>query len=847
MIATVTKNILLVEDEFIISLNQKRELESKGYKVTILNSAKDVLNSILVNNDNYDLILMDIDLGSDTDGTDVASEILSKKHIPILFLSSHIEEDVVSKTETITSYGYVVKNSGITVLDASIKMAFKLYESNKLIHFKKDYLEAVLNSIGDAVIVTDIDGKVTRLNPVAEELTGWNLQEAQNKELKEVFKIINSLSRNPVENPVDIVLKTNKIVGLANHTALISKNGLEFQIADSGSPIKNLKGETTGVVLVFRDVSKEYEAQSLIAEREKLYRSLFENMLNGFCHCKIVRNDMGQPDLEFVLVNPAFEKLTGIASPTGNRLSDLLPGILTSDAIPIAKLIEVATTGVSVQFETYINTLNKWFIISCYSLNKESFYLAFDEITNRKKAEELLSYQANLLMNVQDSIIGTDPEFNISYWNQGAESLYGWKKEEVIGKQAKDILKTEFTHEERESVIQKLNKDGTYFDEFKQIRKDGIQIFVETHTSKVFDSDGNIQGYIAVSRDVTEKKMFQSQLMSSKDRLDGIVESAMDAIVSIDDDYRIVVFNKASEKLFKYSSDEILGKNINILIPSRFHPNHDTSIKEFGETGVSSRSMSDLGKVVGIRSDGKEIPIEAAISQVRLGNKKIFTAILRDDSSRKKFKEEITKLLAEKESLLQEVNHRTKNNLLIIYSLLNLQSEIGEIKNVKESLLDAASRVKGMMILYDKLYISNGILKIDLNSYLRTLIQEVIDIFPLKIEPEINIPSEQFLIDSKMISTLGIIINELLTNSLKYAFTDKSKNLISVSLNNLNSIITIHYSDNGTNFNDLHTEKISGGFGIEFIESLISGINGSITFDLSKNFKVKIEIPYSLE
>lgn len=107
---------------------------------------------------------------------------------------------------------------------------------------------------------------------------------------------------------VDIVLKTNKIVGLANHTALISKSGLEFQIADSGSPIKNLKGETTGVVLVFRDVTKEYEAQSLIAEREKLYRSLFENMLNGFCHCKIISNGSEKPDLEFVLVNPAFEK-----------------------------------------------------------------------------------------------------------------------------------------------------------------------------------------------------------------------------------------------------------------------------------------------------------------------------------------------------------------------------------------------------------------------------------------------------------------------------------------------------------------------------------------------------------
>lgn len=98
-----------------------------------------------------------------------------------------------------------------------------------------------------------------------------------------------------------------------------------------------------------------------------------------------------------------------------------------------------------------------------------------------------------------------------------------------------------------------------------------------------------------------------------------------------------------------------------------------------------------------------------------------------------------------------------------------------------------------------------------------------------------------------MISTLGIIINELLTNSLKYAFTDKSKNLIYVSSSYVNSIITIQYSDNGTSFNDLYSEKLSGGFGIEFIESLISGINGKITFELSKNFKVKLEIPYSLE
>lgn len=844
MVISSTKKILLVEDDFIIGLNQKNQLVSKGYDVTMLHSPDDVLKSIFTTKDQYDLILMDIDLGSNMDGTELASEILKQIHIPIVFLSSHIEEDIVRKTEEITSYGYVVKNSGVTVLDASIKMAFKLYESNKLLHFKKDYLEAVLHSIGDGVIVTDNEGKVTRLNPIAEQLTGWTIQEAHNLGLNDIFKIINSQSRQAVENPVEKVLKTNQIVELANHTALISKNGIEFQIADSGSPIKNLKGETTGVVLVFRDVTKDYEAQQYIIENEKLYRSLFENMLNGFCHCKLVKNENGKTDLEFVLVNPAFEKLTGIESPTGRKLSELLPGILDRDSQAIAKLIQVASTGESVQFETYINSLSKWFIISCYSLDTESFYLAFDDITNRKKNEELLSYQSSLLINVKDSIIGTDKDFKIKYWNQAAEKIYGWKHEEVIGEVVGDILKTEFKENDKLTVINKLNEEGTYFNEFKQFKKDGSEVYVETHTSKVFNPEGEFNGYIAVSRDITERKEFQNELLISEERLDGIVESAMDAIVSIDEKFNIIVFNTAAERLFKYKEQDMIGKNINTLIPNRFHIEHNKSIDEFGNTGVSTRSMSDLGKVVGIRSDGEEIPIEAAISQIKVAGKKIFTAILRDDSVRKKSQEKIQNLLKEKESLLKEVNHRTKNNLLIIYSLLNLQSEMGEKGNVKESLLDAASRVKGMMVLYDKLYISNNSLTVDVSEYLKTLIHEVINIFPLEIEPQLKFPSESLVLDSKIISTLGIILNELLTNSFKYAFNENSKNSVLLEVQYLNNHIVIQYNDSGSNLHEIQSDVISTGFGIEFITGLISGLDGNFTYEIKDNFKVKIEIPY---
>jgi PAS domain S-box-containing protein len=125
---------------------------------------------------------------------------------------------------------------------------------------QREQLHVTLNSIGDAVIVTDESGHVTFLNPVAASLTGWNAAEAVGQPLDCVFRIINEDSRQIVENPVDVVLRDNRIVELANHTALVTKNGQEIPIADSAAPIRNHDGSIVGVVLVFRDVTQTRQA-----------------------------------------------------------------------------------------------------------------------------------------------------------------------------------------------------------------------------------------------------------------------------------------------------------------------------------------------------------------------------------------------------------------------------------------------------------------------------------------------------------------------------------------------------------------------------------------------------------
>ncbi len=142
---------------------------------------------------------------------------------------------------------------------------------------QREWLETTLESIGDAVIATDMQGRITFMNPVAEHLTAWRLDDARGRACAEVFRIVNERTRQRVDSPVYRVLTEGVVVGLANHTVLIAKDGTERPIDDSGAPLRNRSGRIVGVVLVFRDIADrkraEVEKQSAAAERERLLQS----------------------------------------------------------------------------------------------------------------------------------------------------------------------------------------------------------------------------------------------------------------------------------------------------------------------------------------------------------------------------------------------------------------------------------------------------------------------------------------------------------------------------------------------------------------------------------------------
>jgi PAS domain S-box-containing protein len=575
------KTILLVEDQCLIALAEKNGLEKYGYSVVIADCGEKAVE-LVAGNAALDLILMDINLGEGMDGTEAAETILRDHDIPIVFLSSHTETEIVEKTEKITSYGYVVKNSGLTILDASIKMAFKLFDAYGKTKTINNKLEATLNAFPDLLFEVGLDGYY-----------------------------------------------------------------YDFHSPHVGGP--------------------------------------------------------GAPVLDFI----------------GKRVPDVLPASIA--AIVMSAIREANEKGVS------------------------------------------------------------------------------------VGKQYTTVM-------------------------------DGVSFLYELSVSRKAGSPLEPHFMILI-RDISKRKMMEQALAASEKRYRRLFETAKDGVLILDAQTgKIVDVNPFLVEMLGYTKEQFIEKAI-------------WEIGAFKDVVANKENFLELQKKEYVRYE--DLPLETArgetvqvefISNVYLvDGKKVIQCNIRNITDRKIAEELINTLLSEKELILKEVHHRIKNNMSTIADLLSLQADTVENPAAKAALKDAESRVQSMMLLYNKLYQSSGFKSVPVLSYLTTLINEILANFPNSASIKVWKIIDDFSLDAKKLQPLGIIINELLTNIMKYAFSGMALGVITVSARLKGKKVYLSIEDNGNGMPESIDFTNSPGFGLMLVGLLTKQLHGTILIERTKGTKVILE------
>lgn len=641
--------ILLVEDEALIALDEARRLAAYDYEVIVANSGEQAIQMVCVDSVPVDLVLMDIELGDGMDGTEAATMILESRDIPVIFLSSHTEPEIVHGTAKVNNYGYVVKNSGIAVLDASIRMAFRLFEAQRGIRDREARIEEACGRL-----------------------------QAANDELRATQ---------------DVLIK---------HAAALN-------------------------------------------ESEQTFRSLFEKGPIGTAYHRMVYDRDGKPANYVVLeANPSYERMTGVAEPSGKLVTEVFPGIENDPFDWISTYGEVARTGKEIRFQQHLELNDRWYEIVAFQNKPDHFVTTFFEITERKRMEEALRASEQRFRNtvwaMQVGVLLQGPRAEILLSNPKALELLGLSEDQLLGR--------------------------TSFDpSWNVIHEDGSPFPGQTHPVPMAIAArrpmlGTIMG---VSRPVVGDRVWL----------------AVDAVPQLDDG--------------------------------------------------------------------------GAVRQV------VCTFV--DVTERKAAERKVADLLREKEMLLKEVQHRIKNNMNTLGSLLRLQIETIDSQEAKDALRAAVSRIASMMVLYDKLYNSDTIGSISMKEYLPDLVDEIARNVSRNESVRCLTTIDDIMLDEKRLSALGIIINELMTNSIKYAFRNRADGQITLTVHRVGTRIRLQYEDNGIGLTDSAAQRAAqraapraaagqtpaaggsgaAGFGLQLVTMLAEQINGTLDIDWHDGASFRIE------
>lgn len=429
-------------------------------------------------------------------------------------------------------------------------------------------------------------------------------------------------------------------------------------------------------------------------------------------------------------------------------------------------------------------------------------------------------FLASIIESSTDAIFSKTLDGTITSWNKGAEKLYGYSRAEIVGKSVA-LLASSDRRNEIPDILQRIQK-GEEINHYETVRrkKDGTLIDVSLTVSPVRDSTGKIIGASAIARDITEAR----RLTLERYFLASIIDSSDDAILSKDLQGTILSWNKGAEKLYGYTEQEVLGKNVKLLAP----PDRITEIEDVLEMLKQGKKL-DHYETVRVRKDGTFVNISLTVSPIKNDMGQIIAAstIARDVTDRKRSEDLLRRQLEEKKILIQEVYHRVKNNLQLISSMMELRARQDE--NPDSAFKESIGRIRAIALVHEKMYSSESLAAIDLRSYLTNLFEPLVKAYsPNQDYVRLQVVGDTFPVNLNTAIPLGLVFNELITNSVKHAFPPGHTGKIAIELFKDQDLLKIRLTDDGVGLPASVDPRTSQTFGFRIVRLLIEQIGAAL-------------------
>ncbi|MFP4536511.1 MAG: PAS domain S-box protein [Spirochaetaceae bacterium] len=843
----MSKKILLVEDEAIIALSEAKMLEKHGYRVATAYTGRKAVEAV-DSDPEISLILMDIDLGKGMDGTEAAETILARHDLPVVFLSSHTEPEVVERTEGITSYGYIVKNSGETVLLASLRMAFRLYDAHRRLKEQKEELRTTLvqveeteeilrereemyrnlaeNSI-DAVQLLDEQGRFLDVNERGCEMIGYSREELLSMSIADIDP------NYPADGFYQFWKEQPKGTSVLFETVHRHKDGTRIPVEVNGIFFEvNKRKYLFGVA---RDITERKEHERRVAESERNLRITLNSIGDGV----IATDRRGR----VVRINPVAEKLCGW--PEDEAVGRTLPEIfriVSADtrlpvANPVAKVMETGRTAGLANHTVLIARDGSEYQIADSAApienedgTIEGVVLVFRDVSEayeserrvRESAERLNSFlqHSPLLMSEIDA------EGRYLRVNPALAEVLGASPREIEGKTFGEVLPPELAElfAGRVGIVQKTRQPVHVED---TVETDGGRARYITTLFPLLGADGALRSIGAVAHDITERTRAEEALSQEREFLSRILDTIDDAIVVSDAGGRITRFNEAARRLHGLPERPI---------PSDRWAEYYSLYRADGTTPLPTDEIPLARAVTGERVRNAEIIVSPTGRTPRVlrcnGNQLTDEAgesvgaviVMHDVTDYREMERRLRDALRSKDSLMRELNHRVKNNLNILSSLVSLK----ETESAAD-LSDIRLRIDAISLVHEKLRQYDELRLISVREYLQDLLEAL---FSSLTSREVRIVNEveDIATGPDIAVPLGLIVNEVATNAIKHGFRPEEEARFTVSLatGKRESGDTLVLSNTGNPFPEELDIEGADTLGLQLITGLVHQLGGTI-------------------